>query len=274
MTSGIFQHQYLVKREIVPGEKTPFIYEVIRVKEGHPLFVREHLDRLCQSHQLVYKEKLPEREMICEDCFRLIEQEEIQNQNIRIEVFYQSGFQVGVFAVPSSYPNQEMVKDGVRLITIEAMREDPHAKVDPRAFRKNILIEMKEKNAFEAALVDKEGKLTEGTRSNLFFVCGDAVYTSPGEKVLLGITRMMVVKACQTLGVDLREAGISADALEKVDAAFMTGTSVDVLPISHLDQIHLDSAGHPLVKRIREAYLALCKEDAERVKKPCADDSN
>lgn len=274
MTSGIFQHQYQEERGTVPAETSQFIYEVIRVKKGHPLFLQEHLDRLSQSHRLVYEGELPEREAICQDCFQLIEQEAISNQNIRIEVFYQPEFQVGVFAVASSYPSSEMVKEGVRLITINATREDPHAKVDPRAFRKNILIEMKKRDAFEAALVDQEGKLTEGTRSNLFFVSGDTVYTSPGEKVLLGITRMMVVKACDSLGISVREEGISAKELGKVDAAFMTGTSVDVLPISYLDQDHLDSASHPIVKRIRDTYLSLCKDDMERVSKPCADDSN
>lgn len=274
MTSGVFQHQYQAERKIIPAENTQFIYEVIRVKGGHPLFLQEHLDRLCQSHELVYADLLPEREAICEDCFQLIEKEEILNQNIRIEVFYQPEFEVGVFAVPSSYPDQQMISKGVRLITIEATRQDPHAKVDPRAFRKSILLEMKRKDAFEAALVDEGGMVTEGTRSNLFFVCDGNVYTSPGEKVLLGITRMMVVQACQSLGIPVREEGISAKALERVDAAFMTGTSVDVLPISDLDHNHLDSASHPLVQQIRKAYLKLCKEDLERVKKSCADGSN
>lgn len=274
MTSGVFQHIYQQKREVKAEAGTQFIYEVIRVKNGKPLFLREHLDRLFKSHELVYGSEMPESETLCEDCYALIEQESILNQNIRIEVFYQPNLQVAVFAVASFYPNAELVKEGVRLITIEAMREDPHAKVDPRAFRKNILIEMERKDAYEAALVDQDGMLTEGTRSNLFFIRNGVVYTSPGEKVLLGITRQMVVTACKSLQIPVVEKGISAKKLSEVDAAFMTGTSVDVLPIAYLDESHLDSANHEMVQQIRDAYLSLCEIDLERVKGSCVDDSN
>ncbi len=207
---GIFQHKYQEIQKIRPEEGRQFIYEVIRVKNGSPLFLREHVERLIQSHLLVFGRELDLSSMgygdflredpsgqatsykegavevasieassselgISEkslrvDCLKLIQQEKIENQNIRIEVFYQPKLQIAVFAVPSSYPSAEIVKSGVRLITVTATRDDPHAKVDPREFRKKIVTKMKKQGAFEAALVDSEGKVTEGTRSNLFFV--------------------------------------------------------------------------------------------------------
>ena len=200
------------------------------------------------------------------DCLNLIQQEKIENQNIRIEVFYQPKLQIAVFAVPSSYPSAEIVKSGVRLITVTATRDDPHAKVDPREFRKKIVTKMKKQGAFEAALVDSEGKVTEGTRSNLFFVMGDCVVTPPGEKVLLGITRQMVVKACEILGIRVVETSIEASELHRVKAAFMTGTSVDVLPISHINEFALQSAEDEMVMQIRRGFLDLCEKDLERMK--------
>jgi branched-chain amino acid aminotransferase len=289
MNSGIFQHEYQPIRKITPKEGTQFIYEVIRVKNGSPLFLREHIKRLIQSHQLVFDSEMGlfdegyqeaskqadgNEKILCADCLNLIQQEKIENQNIRIEVFYQPDLQIAVFAVPSAYPSAEVVKSGVRLITVTATREDPHAKTDPREFRKKILAKMKKQGAFEAALVDSDGKLTEGTRSNLFFVKGDRVFTSPGDQVLLGITRQMVVKACETLGIELVEESIEAKELFRVKAAFMTGTSVDVLPISHINNIALQSAEDQMVMQIRRAYLDLCEKDFERMSESCADDSN
>lgn len=266
MNSGIFQHEYQKTRLETPEEGTQFIYEVIRVKSGKPLFFREHLDRLVQSHLLVFGTELPGVDALGKDCLKLIQQENIENQNIRIEVFYQPDLQLAVFAVPSSYPSAEIVEKGVRLITVMATREDPHAKVDPRAFRKKIVAEMEKQGAFEAALVDSEGNVTEGTRSNLFFVMEDYLVTPPGEKVLLGITRQMVVKTCETLGIRVVETSIEASKLHQVRAAFMTGTSVDVLPISYIDDFALPSAEDEMVTRIRRGFLDLCKKDFERMK--------
>ncbi|BES65483.1 aminotransferase class IV [Gottschalkiaceae bacterium SANA] len=289
MNSGIFQHEYQQIRKKTPKEGTQFIYEVIRVKNGSPLFLREHIKRLIQSHQLVFSSEMGSSDegcqealkqadgiekTLCADCLNLIQRENIENQNIRIEVFYQPDLQIAVFAVPSAYPSAEVVKSGVRLITVTATREDPHAKTDPREFRKKIVAKMKQQGAFEAALVDSDGKLTEGTRSNLFFVKGDRVFTPPGDKVLLGITRQMVVKACERLGIELVEESIEVKELFRVKAAFMTGTSVDVLPISHINNIALQSAEDPMVMQIRRAYLDLCEKDFERMSESCADDSN
>jgi branched-chain amino acid aminotransferase len=275
VNSGIFQHEYQRERLAIPEEGTQFIYEVIRVKSGSPLFLHEHLERLFQSHLLVFGTEMAlSREALSRDCLNLIQRESIENQNIRIEVFYLPDLQLAIFAVPSFYPSSEVVKSGVRLITVTATREDPHAKVDPREFRKKIVAKMEKQGAFEAALVDSEGKLTEGTRSNLFFVMGDRVFTTPGAKVLLGITRQMVVKACETLGILVVEESIEAKELVRVKAAFMTGTSVDVLPISHIDKFALQSAEDAMVMQIRRVYLELCEQDLERMSKSCADDSN
>ncbi len=90
--------------------------------------------------------------------------------------------------------------------------------------------------------------------------------TPPGEKVLLGITRQMVVKACEILGIRVVETSIEASELHRVKAAFMTGTSVDVLPISHINEFALQSAEDEMVMQIRRGFLDLCEKDLERMK--------
>ena len=42
---------------------------------------------------------------------------------------------------------------------------------------------------YEVLLVDRNGRITEGSRSNVFFVKGNKFYTGPSAMVLVGITR-------------------------------------------------------------------------------------
>jgi len=75
--------------------------------------------------------------------------------------------------------------------------------------------------------------------------------------VLLGITRKYIFDVCQRLNIRIIEESIHVDDLNKVDGAFMSGTSVDVLPISTIDDIKLDSVNNRIIKEIGKGYLDL-----------------
>jgi branched-chain amino acid aminotransferase len=101
--------------------------------------------------------------------------------------------------------------------------------------------------------VNCSGEITEGSRSNLFFIKGNSVYTSPSKDVLMGITRQRIISICRKNGIGVNETAILADQVEFFDAAFISGTSPKVLPISTIDDYKY-STDNSLLLNIMEIY--------------------
>ena len=233
------------------------IYEVIRVIDGVPLFLEEHLERMRKSAELVdYNINRTDSE-IQKDIKRLISGNEIKNLNIKLICtdIEEMGQIFLVFFIKSFYPPKEYYKDGIHTTLFHYERKNPNAKVQMSNFKMEVAKKLEEKNAFEALLVSEDGYIPEGSRSNMFFVKKGKLYTAPKGDVLLGITRKHIFQVCEELGIKIIEENIHVGDLDKLDGAFMTGTSVNVLPISSIDHIHLNSVNNKMIKEINNAYV-------------------
>ena len=112
-------------------------------------------------------------------------------------------------------------------------------------------------------LVNDRGMITEGSKSNAFFVKNNAIYTAPGDAVLKGITRKYVFEACNNAGFDVKEQFIAADELKDISGAFLSGTSIKVLPISTIDGRTYNSSANPVVSAVRREYDKLLEKYIE-----------
>ena len=74
------------------------------------------------------------------------------------------------FPIPHAYPTSEDYKQGVPTLTYSAMRENPGVKYINTDLRTRTNRLIKQKQVYEVLLVDKEGYITEGSRSNVFFI--------------------------------------------------------------------------------------------------------
>lgn len=225
------------------------IYEVIRIRGGEPQFLAEHLDRLMQSAQLT---GIPlERSAVERQVDVLLKAAELVDQNIRIDVMA-DGSGTLIRPVASFYPAPEVYRSGVEVLTYHYVRNNPHAKVSNPGLAAEAKRIREEKGVFEILLLDDAGDVTEGSRSNVFFISGDRVITSLPEQSLQGVTKQMVVKIA---GDRLVERRIAASELASFDAAFLTGTSIDLLPIRAIDELRFDSANNTLYRRLLEQFL-------------------
>jgi len=103
--------------------------------------------------------------------------------------------------------------------------------------------------------------ISEGSKSNVFFVLDESIITSPDSQVLLGVTRSKVIEVCKNNGIDVIKRNIYFNELKDFEGAFITGTSNDVLPIKTIDDIVYNSSHNEIVKKV---YELLFKWDEER----------
>ncbi|MEX5213823.1 MAG: D-amino-acid transaminase [Nitrospiraceae bacterium] len=118
-----------------------------------------------------------------------------------------------------------------------------------------------ERGAFEALLV-RNGRITEGTVSNVMLVRQRGLRTaSIGPEILAGVTRHLVLELARKEGLSIREEAVTLNELRAADEVFLTGTTVEVLPVIKVDETVIGD-GRPgpisrlLQQRFQEAVLS------------------
>jgi branched-chain amino acid aminotransferase len=152
-----------------------------------------------------------------------------------------------------------MVREGVPLILFHAERLNPGVKMLNNRLRLSVNEELSRRGAYEALLVNSEGFITEGSRSNIFFVTEEGVVqTAPDSMVLSGITRRYVTGIIREEGIPIVFQAVRDDSLSGFTAAFITGTSPMVLPVRSIDGREFDVA-HELTLKLRGIYSRLAE---------------
>ncbi len=204
------------------------VYEVLRVINNKPLFLKEHLLRMKNSLFNV------DIEAIENELKLLIEgSEEVLNNNIFISVNTKNN-ETGIFIIKGFYPPKEWYANGIKINTFQIKRDDPSKKIYDVNYKNKIEEHLKNTDVFETLIKD-EDYINEGSRSNVFFIKEDIVYTPTMKSVLPGITRDKVFQAAKVSAITILEKNIKYADLITFDGAFITGTSIDLLPITQID---------------------------------------
>ena len=243
------------------------VYEVLRVEESVLLFLEDHMRRLKNTFSIVSWQGKVSIEKIPGQIAKLIEQNKIWSGAVKLLFFYfQEEFQVVFYQMQPFSPLEEEYQTGVRTITLHLERLNPNAKIWNEKFRKKTNGEIQKKHAFEAVLVDRNGFVTEGSRSNIFFVKDNILFSPPLDTVLPGITRKNVLEVCERLNGKVEIRPISFKEIALFDAAFLTGTTRILVPISKIDDIPFN-VENQLVERIINGFKDLVNEYISQTRK-------
>jgi branched-chain amino acid aminotransferase len=72
--------------------------------------------------------------------------------------------------------------------------------------------------------------------------------------ILEGVMRRHLLEVCKSLNVPVVQEAISKEEMPLVEAAFLTGTSIKVLPIAVIDGKQYESSAHPLVRKLMQGF--------------------
>lgn len=182
--------------------------------------------------------------------------------NVRIEYDLEDEA-YGFFAVAGVYPSEDMIAEGVRLVTFEYQRHDPNVKVYDAALRDAMDERKREFQAFDI-LYTHDGITSEASKSNIFFIKDNCLFTSPDEAVLMGITRMKTLEAAQELGIEVVKRLIPVVEIGEFEGAFLTGTSLHLLPIRQIDEYEY-TVPHPLWQAVSEQFEKKIVDELDRL---------
>jgi branched-chain amino acid aminotransferase len=246
------------------------VYEVIRVIDETPLFAKEHIDRLFKSAKLANINISMTEEVIFSNICRLSKKNSIAEQNIKL--IFTANDQLFYF-IESFYPPSEMVQKGIKTVFYEVVRDNPNAKIHNAQLRNDINNYLKRHGAYEAVLVDENGIIAEGSRSNMFFVKNEKLYTAPSDKVLMGITREKVLEICRENDIQVIEENVHIKDLPTCQGAFMTSTSNNVLPIRQIEEFEFKKIDRTILLLLSK-FEEVAARDLLRMKDICGEANN
>lgn len=243
------------------------VYEVIRVIDGVALFLEDHFDRLVSSAKIGGLQLDMELPVFRQNIAELVRINQIKNGNIKFVISEsETGNQWSFSFIMHSYPDVTDYLSGVPVGLLFAERENPTAKIIQIAVREQANQLIADNKLYEVLLVDRNQKITEGSRSNVFFVKGNRFYTAPDSMVLAGVTRKKVMECLADLEFPIVEEAVLASEISTFDAAFLTGTSPKVLPVNRIGEINFQ-VNNIFIERLMvsynlmiEKYLAKNKE--------------
>jgi len=215
-------------------------YEVLRIINSKPLFAKDHFHRLKNSVISIDSKIIVSEEDFLNQIALLIQQNKIENGNIKVlfEINVDSGnIQMSYRQIPHHYPTNDDYRNGIETVTYKFVRENPHSKIWNQSLREITDSLIVDKEVFEVLYVNSNDCLTEGSRSNLFFINRNELISAPSSDILLGITRKYIIDTAILCGLTIIEREIKLDEINLLDCAFISGTSPKILPIKNIDSI-------------------------------------
>ncbi len=229
------------------------VYETMRAYEGVVFKFERHLERLARSAALISL-ALPDLQFIANAVTSTLAANNLADAYIRITVSRGKG-PVGldpqlckaptfvVIAEKFKHYPETLYSEGAKLIIADTRRNFSGAlnpKVKSLNFLNNILakIEAKDKDAFEAVMLNHEGFIAEGTVSNIFFVRHGTLCTPSADVGILdGITRETVISLALKNGVPVEEGKYYPAELFEASEVFFTNTTAEVMPVSRINDV-------------------------------------
>lgn len=215
------------------------VYSSLKVVGGKLFFPEFHVDRLLDSAKRIELLHPFSRQQLISWLNELVVANRLSDHLIRVLLIGDPDngdaalFCAFVVGGLTFYPDS-FYTHGVKVITYAGERLFPQSKTKNLLLGFLALREATKQGALEALLVDQEGSIREGTRSNFYALRENTIICPPADLVLEGITKKFVLEAVQgTFAV--QESRIFEKNIDNYEEFFLTSTSMNVMPISQIN---------------------------------------
>ncbi len=250
------------------------LYEVVRLYDGKPFRLKEHLDRMRRGAEVINLnlEAAGDLEAVLNE---LIERAQIDTAFVYWQV------------TRGVAPREHTIPDDltpVVIATVQEMQEIDESKYQKgsRAFTQpdqrwarrdvkattllpNIMARTYAINrgGYGAILYEDDGKVTEGAVSNVFCVINGVIRTHPTDhSVLPGISRATALECAEKLDLPYVEKSFTVQEMMDASEVFFTDTYCEVMPVVEIDsQVIGDGSPGPVAAKLKKAFRQVVIEE-------------
>jgi branched-subunit amino acid aminotransferase/4-amino-4-deoxychorismate lyase len=234
------------------------VYDSLKIIKGTPFFPQFHAERLLESAKLIGIKHDFTKDFIIDSYNLLIEKNNIQNGTARV-LFLGAGDETEIprlymFPLGLTFYPDKFYSNGVKVITFEGERNFPQSKTKDLTLSFVAYREAKNKEALDALLIDRDGFIREGTRTNFFAVKDGKIHTAPLADVLEGITRKILVKLARENDIEIVEEKVDPKKINEYQEFFITSTSMNVMPIVKINDNIVSKEVGPITKKMIKLF--------------------
>ena len=248
------------------------VFETLRVYGGVPFAWRRHHERLVESAAGLAL-ALPDASTLRAAVDAVIGANGIDEGRLRITV---TGGPAPLGSERGESPPTVIVAvtqmtpwpPSAAVVTVEWLRNERSATAGIKtiSYAENVraLAAAHERGASEALFCNTRGELCEATGSNVFLVTRSTVVTPSADSgCLRGVTRALVLELCAQHRIDVEDRAVAPTELTTCDEAFLTSSTREVQPISHIDDRELARVPGPVTERLAALFRELVAENLD-----------
>ncbi|MFN2563371.1 MAG: aminotransferase class IV [Jatrophihabitans sp.] len=257
------------------------VWEGLRIADGHPAFLDQHLDRLWEGAAAIMLDIGLTRAELTAQLYRTLEANGMTGDGVHVRLMVTRGPKSTPYQDPrmsagpatvviiAEYkdPLPSTVEGGLSLFTVHVRRSSPDI-LDPKLNSHSKLnditacIQAYTAGADEALMLDPHGFVATCNSTHFFIVRKGEVWTSTGMYNLGGITRANVLRVCADAGIVAHERSFSLTEVYNADEAFVTGTFAGLVPVHTVDGRRIGTGARgPMVERLQSLYQSLVRAD-------------
>ncbi len=238
------------------------VFDVMRTENGKPFLLERHWERLANSADMLglklpidatrYRETLAD--LLAKNAFPQSTIRTVLTGGQSESAFTPEGKETFIILIEPFTPlDDRYYRDGAKLITLDYARSWPAAKVTNyvAAIRENA--RKVAADALEVLFVSGDRAL-EASTSNFGIILGETL-VMPGEAILRGVTRGLVLELAREAGLKTEERPVALDEVFAADEMFLTATNKYIVPVVRVDDRTIGS-GEP-GERTRALMAAL-----------------
>ena len=227
------------------------VYEVCEVRGGRLVDERRHIDRLKRSLAELRIAEPMSSAALGHVLRETVRRNRVHDGIVYVQVsrgiarrdhaFPPEGTKPSLMVTARSIDlaaNEKIAAEGIAVITVP---DERWARVDIKSISllPNVLAKQaaREQGAREAWLVDKNGKITEGSSSNAWIINRDGklLTRSLGRDILAGITRTVLLDVIKAHDLVLEERAFTVEEAYAAREAFVTSATQAVMPVVRID---------------------------------------
>lgn len=233
------------------------LFETIKVYEGKMFFLKEHMERMKKSVDVINLKFIYDEEVIKSYCRELIKKNKLKNGGIRISYSKNNNdFWLLITTRQNTY-TEENYKTGSKLCFADIKRNpySPIVYLKSNNYLENLLERQraKELGFDESIFFNINQRVCEGTISNVFFIKNKTVYTPSIEcGILSGILRNKVIEIINNLDLKLSIGEYEKQDLYNADEIFLTNSLMDIMPVSLLEDRKFNIKSNQVTMRLME----------------------
>ncbi|WP_019244485.1 MULTISPECIES: aminodeoxychorismate lyase [Bacillus] len=245
------------------------LFETIRIYNGHPFLLGDHLLRLNDGMQEMHIESTICQNMMLDILHQLLKRNDLDNARVRINVSAGEGAvslpsesykqpNLMVFISPLQPASEEIMEKQATILKLNRNTPETTSRLKSHHFFNNIAAkrELRDQPNLEGIFLTKEGFVSEAITSNIFWIKNDILYTPElSTGILPGITRQFVILLAKQMGLLVKEGSFQLEELVEADEIFITNSIQELVLITNIDHYSFSNRSKPTVtKKLYEKY--------------------